>query len=163
MYKSDIFPKKLKEARKYRNLSQKDIADVLGIHVVSYGKYELGKLEINASLLPKIANLERLDVNYYFTDAMTLSEADLDNKGAEKVLDALSRKIEKLESKIRPINVSEDPLLRRIVDDKRIRELVEILQYFDESMLRRFVDVAFGFLHGERIANELLEKKTIQN
>ena len=56
--------KRLKELRLNRGLSQKEIADYLGITVASYSLYERGNREPNISILKRIADFYTVSVDY---------------------------------------------------------------------------------------------------
>ncbi len=51
-----IFSNRLKEIRKERNFTQKNVADHLGIAERAYQNYEYGKREPNLETLIKLAN-----------------------------------------------------------------------------------------------------------
>lgn len=56
--------KKLKELRKEQNLTQQDVADILKIDRSNYSKYELGKLELNLTMLATLAKLFNVSADY---------------------------------------------------------------------------------------------------
>ena len=62
------FPIQLKKARKYRKLSQSDLARKLGKHPTSYGKWELGKFEPKFSELTEITKVLQFPVEYFFSN-----------------------------------------------------------------------------------------------
>ncbi len=59
-----IFSERLKQTRKKRNYTQKNIADYLGIAERAYQNYEYGNREPNLETLIKLANY--LDVSLDF-------------------------------------------------------------------------------------------------
>ena len=62
------FPIQLKKARKYRKLSQSDVAGKLNKHVTTFGKWELGINEPNVSEAASIAKILDLPVEYLFSN-----------------------------------------------------------------------------------------------
>lgn len=56
--------KKLKELRKEQNLTQQDVADILKIDRSNYSKYELGKLELNLTMLATLTKLFNVSADY---------------------------------------------------------------------------------------------------
>ena len=60
----DKFPKRLKELRIEKKLSQKQIANLLGYAQSTYCDWENGKIEPTASALIKIADLFGVCVDY---------------------------------------------------------------------------------------------------
>ena len=59
-----IFPNRLKELRKSRGITQKAMAEHLGIQETSYQHYEYGKREPNHENTMKIANILNVSVDY---------------------------------------------------------------------------------------------------
>ena len=60
----DAFIRNLKETRKLNNLSQRQVADYLGITQPSYIRYENGKAEPSLENLVKLADLFDVSVDY---------------------------------------------------------------------------------------------------
>ena len=58
LFSKEIFIQKLKLARKYKKLSQKDVAGYLGLKREAYAKYEGGVSE------PSLTNLYNLSIIY---------------------------------------------------------------------------------------------------
>lgn len=56
--------KRLKELRLNKKISQKDIAEYLGITVAAYSLYERGKREPNLDMLKKIAEYFNVSIDY---------------------------------------------------------------------------------------------------
>lgn len=102
MYTSDLFPQRLKEGRAYRGLSQKEVADELKINAVSFGRYELSKANVNAVELPKIANLLRLDIRFFFDPDLKIEDCDLDYKKEENTIKLLVNEVKEIKEKINP-------------------------------------------------------------
>lgn len=55
---------RLKEIRTQRKLSQKEVADYLGISDVSYGRYESGNREPSIEMLIKLSDLFKVTIDY---------------------------------------------------------------------------------------------------
>lgn len=58
------FADSLKRFRKERELTQQQVADVLGIHKQAYQRYESGKVVPSVEVLINIANAFDVDANY---------------------------------------------------------------------------------------------------
>lgn len=56
--------KQLRTLRKEHGWKQKDVADMLGIHVTTYTKYETGCSEPNHEMLVKLADIFDVSVDY---------------------------------------------------------------------------------------------------
>lgn len=55
---------RIKEIREDRDLKQKDIANILGVHQTTYSSYELGKLDIPPISLIRHAEYYGTSVDY---------------------------------------------------------------------------------------------------
>lgn len=54
----------LRALREDRNLSQKDMAQVLSIHQTTYSDYELGRLNVPISALIQLAQFHNTSIDY---------------------------------------------------------------------------------------------------
>ena len=59
-----IFCKRLTEQRKYNNMTQRDVAQKLGISQPSYIRYENGKAEPSIENLIKLADLFDVSIDF---------------------------------------------------------------------------------------------------
>jgi transcriptional regulator with XRE-family HTH domain len=59
-----MFPERLREARKAKNLSQKKMASLLFLSQQAYAKYEVGTAKPNSETLAKIAAALDVSVDY---------------------------------------------------------------------------------------------------
>ena len=55
---------RLRALRKKHNWKQKEVADMLGIHVTTYTKYETGKSSPNRDMLIKLAEVFGVSIDY---------------------------------------------------------------------------------------------------
>ena len=55
---------RLKELRESRNLTQKQVAEIIGYSVLSYARYEKGEREPDISTLKKLADYFDVSVDY---------------------------------------------------------------------------------------------------
>ena len=60
----------IKQRRLERGLTQEEVAKMLGISQVSYGRYELGQREPGLDLIYRIAEALQFDVADFFGDYM---------------------------------------------------------------------------------------------
>ena len=56
--------KRLKDMREDRDLTQKQIADILHIHQTTYSDYELGNLNVPLSVLCQLADFYETSLDY---------------------------------------------------------------------------------------------------
>lgn len=68
----DKITDKIVKLRKHRKLSQKDMAERLGINLVSYSKYERGITALTVNRLEEIAEILDVDINYFFYEVRTI-------------------------------------------------------------------------------------------
>ncbi len=162
-YEHEHLTERLVAARKYRKLSQSDIAKAFGIEAGSYSKWERGKAVPRAKQIADLANIEKLDINYYFDPSMTLEKADLTNTAERDTLRRMAEQIETLQSKIVP-DAKFDPLAHAVKTKKPLRELVETLTKLDESALLEARGLIHGYLFGqEKKLEREAEEKGRQN
>ena len=147
-YIPSILPSKLRRGREYRGYNQAEVANILDIHVTSYGKYENGSRQPNASQLALIANFERLDLSYYFLEEVNPHEGDFELKEIVAPLERLSQRLEAIEHRISPPEI-DDPIYRSIIENLPLRRLLETVQNWDKETLQRFTDMAFAYISGK--------------
>ncbi len=87
---------RLKELREDRDLRQQDIADLLHISQVSYGRYELGLSEPSLSSLIKLADFYNVSLDYLVGRSSSKNEMVLVNK---KYIDQLIEIVSKISKK----------------------------------------------------------------
>jgi SOS-response transcriptional repressor LexA len=61
-------PKKLKEKRREKGLTQEQIADLLGVHPVSYARWETGAREPKGEYLIKLSKILEVPPSYFFEE-----------------------------------------------------------------------------------------------
>ena len=60
----EILGKRMKEVRKEKNLRQSDVADILGVALISYQRYEAGERELTAPVLADFAKYFGVSTDY---------------------------------------------------------------------------------------------------
>lgn len=55
---------RLRDLREDRDLTQKELADVLGVHQTTYSSYEIGKLCLTSDVLVKLAKYYKVSIDY---------------------------------------------------------------------------------------------------
>jgi transcriptional regulator with XRE-family HTH domain len=75
------FPSRLKQLRLQKGLSQKGLADILGLHTIHYGRYERGDSKPAAETLSKLADALGVSVDYLLEgDTENATFANLEDK-----------------------------------------------------------------------------------
>lgn len=76
------FANRLKQLRLQKNLSQKDVAELIGINITNYGNYERADAIPSAESLQKLAGIFEVSIDYLLTgrtdDALIANLADKD-------------------------------------------------------------------------------------
>lgn len=90
---------RLKELRKQRKLSQKEVADYLEITQVQVSKYELGKNEPDLKTLLRLAEYFNVSIDYLLgaslEDIIVLTKQDYNEiKTAAKILEKITNKLD---------------------------------------------------------------------
>jgi transcriptional regulator with XRE-family HTH domain len=93
IHKVDDFSMKLKELRKEKGLTQKELGAAIGISEVMIGQYERGVRTPKIEMREKIANALGVTLNYF------LSDSDYTNEVLAQIIDAGIDKLE-LENQI---------------------------------------------------------------
>ena len=133
-YCPELLPERLKEARKYRNYKQDKIADLFGFKYTAYSRWENGTNKPNAFQLARVANLEKIDLNFYFTPDMTPEEADLDKRND------LTKRIYSMEEEIRNRNEAArkaKSLAERIEANAPLREIFDLVKFSSARVLKK--------------------------
>ena len=59
-----MFPERLKECRKIKNVTQREVADFLGVTLGAYQRYEMGTREPNINTLNKLADYFKTSTDF---------------------------------------------------------------------------------------------------
>ena len=59
-----MYVNRLRDLREDRDLKQKDLAEVLQVHQITYSDYELGRLNIPVGVLHNLADYYNVSVDY---------------------------------------------------------------------------------------------------
>ena len=59
-----MYQLRIRDLREDRDLAQKELADLLGVHQTTYSDYELGKLNIPVPALHTLADFYGVSVDY---------------------------------------------------------------------------------------------------
>lgn len=112
------FSSRLKQLRLEKGFSQKDIARILDMHHINYGRYERGDSRPSADTLTKLADALDVSVDYLLEgEELDAAVANLEDK---ELLQMFS-KIEKLSAKDKEVVVT---LLDAFIKKKEIEQLV---------------------------------------
>lgn len=102
--------KRIREARRNRGLSRKELADILGVTVSSVGNYETDISFPKVPVLFALFDALQIDANYLFQDAL-----DTQGKVSAGEGDGLS-----------PLEIKLTQLVHRLSDDQKEMLLVQI-------------------------------------
>ena len=145
VYDPTVLKDKLKAGREYRGMKQEWLGQQIGKTVTGYGKYETGPNMPPAETLAQIANIERLDLAFYFTPEMTPQEADLDLKRYVAPLAQMEQYVSAMERRVASAEET-DPVLKRLREKIHLYEIVDLIDEEDTFTLARIKDGIVGML-----------------
>lgn len=120
---------RIRQIRKYRGLSQDDVAGWFGIKKQSWGAKERGEIAgFSLADIQLFLEKTQIDARWLFGQIdVPIEEADLRLRGPEKTLtQQMIEEIQELRKRTRPLKEL-DPLAERVVTDTALRHLVELL------------------------------------
>ena len=156
-------PKKLKDARLKAGYTQEQIANILGIHPVSYNRWETGEREPKASYLLKLSSLLNVPIEYFFTSEDDAKLVGLKIKRRREELNLTQEKLAEL------LRVSWSAVSKWEIGERKpsyscLKKLSKVLDvpvtYFFESSENREKDVFnYEILKKLRIERNLTQKQ----
>jgi len=144
----------VKRARESRGKKQYHLAEVIGADQTYISKIEKNKLQggLKGDELLKIA--EYLDYDpYVFLGELSFKQGDLKLQTQRADMQKLYDKMAMLERKVRPTK-EVDPLAERVISNRTLRELVDRVKFWEERMLQRLIDIAYGLEKGREFNRE---------
>jgi transcriptional regulator with XRE-family HTH domain len=115
--KNSNFAKRLKNLRLQKGFSQKDLAKILDLHHVNYGRYERGDSHPAAGTLTKLADALDVSVDYLLEgETQDAAVANLEDKDLLKMFS----EIEKLPAKDKEVVKT---LLDAFITKKKVQQL----------------------------------------
>jgi transcriptional regulator with XRE-family HTH domain len=110
------FPDRLKELRKEKNLTQKELANILNITVRNYQRYELSEMDPAASKLVILSNFYNVNVDYllgntdvrerYTKEEFSKMKIVSDSLSIADKLESMAIELRKIEQETETINRS---------------------------------------------------------
>lgn len=88
-------PEKIKELRKKKNLSQQELADIVGLHLTHMSRIENGHNEPSLEVLRKLMDIFEVSADFLLNDDLESYEVKIKDKSlAERIrlLDSLDEK-----------------------------------------------------------------------
>jgi transcriptional regulator with XRE-family HTH domain len=139
---------KVKRLREYLTLNQDDIASVIGAKKSHISNIENDKSSLSFEKLSQIITKYKIDARYFFGQIDSPEEADLSKRGDDlrtSPMERLEKKLDRVSEKIVPINRL-DSVAEKVMLKPELHDLVEMIWTWDADQLRRFSDVAFGWI-----------------
>ncbi len=142
----------LRQARESRHRSQAAIADVLGVDQTYISKLEKNKLQGGMKGDELLALARELEYDpHVFSGAVSFEDGDLRRHPRTDDLKELKESVLRLEAKVNPRRSTKDQqLCDRVLGNEPLRDLVELVQFFEAGTLRRFTDMAYAYVAGTR-------------
>lgn len=157
-YDYECLQEKMIEVRKYRGLSQHEIAEKFKFEAGSYSKWERGKAIPNARQIAKLAEIEEIDINFFFKPNMSISDADLKQKDRRDILEKIASRLENIETKITP-HEKFDSVLHTVKTRKNLYEFVQMIIKIDNDALSEIRGMVRGFLVGKGQYNKFEQER----
>lgn len=145
---------RIRRYREYKSLSQEQLAERIGVTKAHVSDMENGRKKPSFPLLKHLVDGLKIDARYLLGQLETPEEADIEARGddpSRSRLERLAEKIDELTLKVRPAEKL-DPVAERVMVNRDLRELVEMVQFFEAGTLRRFTDMAYAYVAGTKEA-----------
>ncbi len=139
---------KIKRLREYKELNQEDLAKAIGALKSHISNIENDKGSISFEKLGLIVSKYNMDARYFFDQIDSPEEADLSRRGADikiSPMERLEKKLDRVSERIIPITKL-DPLAEKVMNKPELRDLIEMIWQWEPEQLRRFSDIAFGWI-----------------
>jgi len=139
--------KRIKEARRERGLTQKDLAKQLGKNAASISDLERGKVQVNASVLYSIAQILDKPLGYFFGEEI-----------GEKEMQDLSARLQKQPQETRKKSIGFINMLLRI---QEIREQVQGIPTSQDIPTEMVIEFYKTYIPFSIAINEVYEQSII--
>jgi transcriptional regulator with XRE-family HTH domain len=147
---------RFRNLREYLRKTQPELAKELGISKQTISAIESEGRGLTRERIQVICDRYGVDARYFFGQLEAPEEADISKRGDVPGLsqtEALRREIADLKKSVRPIEKL-DQIAERVMINQPLHDLVEMIQFWDAATIRRFQDIAYGFISGKNFARE---------
>jgi transcriptional regulator with XRE-family HTH domain len=136
---------------------------IIGAKKSHISNIENDKSSLSFEKLFQIITKYKIDARYFFGQIDSPEEADLSKRGEDlqtSPIERLEKKLDRVTEKIVPITRL-DPVAEKVMLKPELHDLVEMIWTWDAEQLRRFSDVAFGWIaRGSRDRSDQGTRKT---
>jgi transcriptional regulator with XRE-family HTH domain len=143
---------RFRRLRRYLDISGPEMAKAIGATKQTISAIETEDRSLTRELIQKICDVYSIDARYFFGQIENESDADIkkrgDNPGTSQ-MESLVKEMRNLKEHVQPMS-SMDPIAERVMVNQELRELVQLVQFWDASMIRRVKDIAYGYLEGSQ-------------
>ena len=138
---------RIRQIRKYRHLTQDDIASWFNISPQSWGQKEKGKEGgFGPTEIQFFLEKTQIDARYIFGQIDKIEDSDLRfNKKEENIVSAVREMALEYEKKLSLINKKEDPLLSKLRINKPLRDILEKLANLPANDLYAIDGLIFSY------------------
>jgi transcriptional regulator with XRE-family HTH domain len=151
--------------REYFQLTQPELADALGISKQTVSAIESEGRGLTRERVQQIVDRFQVDARFFFGQLDTIEEADLAKRKEDPKksrLELIDENVREIKRAMRPAE-NIDKVAERVMLNRELREFVEMIQFWDANKLRRFKDIAYGFISGESYSSEREESSKKAN
>jgi transcriptional regulator with XRE-family HTH domain len=146
------FGERVKKLRNHLGYTQEDFAQKLELKKSYISNVENGDRTLSTQSIQTIVSEFNVDARWFFGQLDSVEDAVLAD-GEAPTTENLMHRLNALESKVRGPQ-EDDPLAEKVRINQPLRELVEMVQFWDGNMIRRFRDIAYGFLTGKEYGDD---------
>ena len=154
MYDLEALPEQLRKGREHAGFTLTQLSEKLDVHPTAVNKWETTTNQPNAIVLAQIANLENLDINFYFIKDMNAREADLEHNKYVSPMEKATERLKELEKEASK-NKDEDEVLNRVINHPPLYDFVESIYTWPGNWLNELKAMAFTYFN----VQELQKKK----
>ena len=146
---------RLIEIRKYRNMTQGDFADMVGITRQAWRRKEKGEVAgFSPEDFERILSATKIDARWLFGQM----DGPIENADLEKQHEQLQKyhDVDELVSTVREMatqygkSADVEPVAHRVSVNQTLRDHVQMIQFLDSSMLEKINTLVYGYLQGKR-------------
>lgn len=151
--------------REYFQLTQPELADALGISKQTVSAIESEGRGLTRERVQQIVDRFQVDARFFYGQLDTIEEADLAKRKEDPKksrLELIDENVREIKRAMRPVE-NIDKVAERVMLNRELHEFVEMIQFWDANKLRRFKDIAYGFISGESYGSEREESSKKAN
>ena len=142
------FGTRIKAIRDHLELGQAEFAEKLGKAKSYISNIENDQRSPSIDVIELIVSEFQVDARWLFGQLERIDEAFISADRAPTT-ENLLRRMEQLESKVIPMK-DRDPLLERVAGNAELREIIDMVKFYEGNTLREIRALIYGYVAGDR-------------